>query len=340
MRSTVLVEVIRGGAVEARHRGAVAIVDFDGNDAAGVGSTNEPVFIRSAVKPFVSALLVSSGAADALGITAGELAVAASSHGGTDEAATAVHSLLARAGRTEDDLRNGTGGPTDAETGRRLELDRSGPGPVRQMCSGEHAAMLALATHCGWPIDGYYEAEHPVQRAIGELVGRVFGIDPKGDLAIDDCAVPTWRVPLGAIARAYAWFARPDRLPAELGDLAEPFARVREAMTENADRIGGPGEFDGDLTGADGAFVAKEGAEGLLAVGSLARGLGLAMSIEDGDKTRRATPVVALAALADLRLLDEATAGWLRERHWQPIVDSVGRSVGELRPAFRLVPGE
>jgi L-asparaginase II len=340
MRSETLVEIVRGDSVEARHRGAVVVVDCQGGEAHVAGDAQRLVFVRSAIKPFVAALVVASGAADALGLEPAEIAVAAGSHGGTDEDAALVQRLLERAGASEDDLHNGTGGPADEATKIRLAAAGVEAGPVRQMCSGEHAAILGLAAHSGWSSGNYWRAAHPAQRAIDALVERLFGAENIAERATDDCGLPTWRVPLASIARAYAWLARPERLPDELHDLIQPFSRVRDAMLAHPDRVSGPGQLDTDLTATDRAFVAKEGAEGLLGIGCVGTGLGVALSIDDGDKTRRAAAVVAIATLARLGLLDDKAEARLRDRYWPKMVDSVGRTVGEARPAFHLPAGE
>jgi L-asparaginase II len=340
MRSETLVEIYRGGVVETRHRGSLVVVDCQGNDVHVAGDPDRLVFLRSAIKPFVSALVVASGAADALGYGPAEIAVAAGSHGGTDEDAMLVTRMLDRAGCTERDLRNGTDGPADEATKVRLAAAGTEGGPMRQMCSGEHASILGLAAHSGWPTDGYWREDHPAQQAIEHLVDRLFRGDEPPLRVIDDCGLPTWRIPLASVARGYAWLARPERLPDELSDLREPFARVRDAMLAHPERISGPNQLDTDLTAADGGFVAKEGAEGLLGIGCVGAGLGVALTIDDGDKTRRAAAVVAIEALARLGVLEAGPERDLRARHWPTFEDPLHRTVAEARAAFHLPSAE
>ena len=47
----VLVEVTRGGMVESRHRGAVAVVDALGKVIFSAGDVSAPVYARSSAKP-------------------------------------------------------------------------------------------------------------------------------------------------------------------------------------------------------------------------------------------------------------------------------------------------
>lgn len=82
MDDPVLVEVLRGGLVESRHRGAVAVVDAAGAAVLTLGDVERPVFPRSAVKALQALPLIESGAADAYSLGEAQLAVACASHSG------------------------------------------------------------------------------------------------------------------------------------------------------------------------------------------------------------------------------------------------------------------
>jgi len=78
----VTVEVLRGEAVESRHRGAISIVDAAGKTVFSLGDVEKPIFPRSAIKALQALPLVESGIADRLGLTAQEISLACSSHSG------------------------------------------------------------------------------------------------------------------------------------------------------------------------------------------------------------------------------------------------------------------
>jgi L-asparaginase II len=98
------------------------------------------------------------------------------------------------------------------------------------------------------------------------------------------------------------------------------------------------------MRAAPGRLVSKGGAEGVQAVGVLdggqerARGaVGLALKIEDGDGARRARSAATIAALRQLRALDEeVVASRLAELASPPIRDPRGEPSGEVRAAFIL----
>jgi L-asparaginase II len=91
----VLAEATRGGIVESFHRGALAIVDADGAVHTALGDVERPIFPRSAVKVLQALPLVESGAADRLGLTDEELAIACASHGGEERHARTAAAMLA-----------------------------------------------------------------------------------------------------------------------------------------------------------------------------------------------------------------------------------------------------
>ena len=71
-----MIEVVRGGIVESRHRVHVAVADHRGRLVAFTGDHALEVFYRSAAKPFQALPLVEDGVVERLGITEPELALA------------------------------------------------------------------------------------------------------------------------------------------------------------------------------------------------------------------------------------------------------------------------
>src|SRR5690606_10328997 len=104
MTNPVLVEVTRGNLVESRHRGMVVAVDGDGTVVFSRGDIDAAVFPRSACKAMQGLPLIESGAADADGFGAKDLALACSSHSGEPEHARLAASMLAAAGLDESVL--------------------------------------------------------------------------------------------------------------------------------------------------------------------------------------------------------------------------------------------
>jgi L-asparaginase II len=346
----VLVEVRRGDIVESRHRGHVVQVGPTGEVERAVGDPDVVVTLRSTVKPFALVTLLESGAADDLRLSSHEVAVMAGSHTGEDRHVRTLQAVFRRAGVSQATLACGSVGmPLDRTTAARLARDGEEAGAIRHMCSGYHTALILLSRFAGWPLDGYAAPDHPAQVAARETVARLFGVRSRALVsAVDDCGVPTYAFPLVAVARAYLLLAHPEgAAEPEFARSAATLTRVRDAMIEAPDMVGGPRDaLDTELMRRrPGVLVSKAGAEGLRAVGLLggSRGdgrgpAGLALSIEDGDGFRRASRAATVEALAQVGVLDEDDVRALDPFHRSVSRGPSGEVIATTVPGFQLAP--
>jgi L-asparaginase II len=316
----VLVEVMRGDAVESRHRGAMAIVDADGALVAAWGDVARPVFPRSAVKLLQALPLVESGAADAYRVGEVELALACASHSGEPAHVEAVAAWLARLGLTEADLECGPHPPGDEVAAFVLLRRGAAPGALHNNCSGKHAGFLTTARHLGEPTPGYIRPDHPVQVRVGKAVAEMARIDLAAlPTAVDGCGIPTLALPLTALAGAFARVADPADLPEPRRKAVE---RLRRAVVAQPFFCGGSQRYDTEVIAATGGHVLpKTGAEGVHVAAIPELRIGIALKADDGAK--RAAEVMMTTALRALRLLPPAPA--VPVRNW------AGLKVGEVR---------
>ena len=322
------------------------MVDASGALLASVGDPDEVVFLRSAAKPFQLAPFVASGRLDGYDFPAPTeaLAVMAASHSGEDRHVRTVQALLRVGGLTREVLACGTHAPFDRETAERLIRDGEPTSTLRHNCSGKHAGMALHAKAAGWPVETYWQPDHPIQQAALETVAAMS--DTTADsiaTATDGCGVVTFALPLRGLALAFARLADPSGVadPA----LRSAVKRIRDAMMAHPEMVGGERRrLDTALMrAAPGKAVAKGGAEGVQAVGVLpavhARGdgsMGLALKVEDGDGARRARDVAICAALSQLGVLDDAALQRLGPHAAPPVTDPRGEISGEVRVAFSV----
>jgi len=333
MDNPVLVEMTRGTAVESRHRGAVHVTDADGATVLAIGDGERRVFPRSAVKALQALPLVESGIADRLGLTDAELALACASHSGEPEHKAAAASMLAKAGQDETCLECGAHWPLGEAAHRALAAAGQAPTPLHNNCSGKHAGFVCLACGLDEAPKGYSGAGHPVQRAVRDALEDLTGVAHTADvMGIDGCSIPTYAVPLTALAVGFARFG------AGLGmarDRAAAARRIRDAVARHPFMVAGTGRFDTRLMGILGerAFV-KTGAEGVYCAALPSVGYGIAVKMDDGAG-RAAEIVMAALILRLLPLSDEdrvpveAMARPLL-RNWNGIVVGEARAAGPL----------
>ena len=309
----------RGSVAEAAVRGHAAVVDARGALLGAIGDAEVVVPLRSCVKPIQAVPFVEL-AADQLGVTSEEIAIACASHYGEDIHATTVRRLLARVRLDEAALACGPQLPVDPGSARRLLAAGMAPQRIHNNCSGKHAGMLAVCVVAGWPVEGYADREHPCQQAVGAALARVLGVSLEGaPWGIDGCGLPTYGVPLRALAGAFA-----------AGQQEATFRRCQEAMAAHPLLVAGTGAFDTALLDhAGNAITGKIGGAALWAGVLRASGVGIAVKLEAGNI--EAIPPVALAILQRLGALRQQLPAALerfarpRLRNWE------GEVVGETR---------
>jgi L-asparaginase II len=327
----VLVEVTRGSAVESRHRGAAVVADARGGVLLALGDVEAPVFPRSAVKALQALPLIESGAADRYGLSDAELALACASHSGEPVHVETAAGMLAKAGLDAGCLECGAHWPSGEAAGRALA--GRAPTQLHNNCSGKHAGFLCLACHEGVDPAGYVRPEHPVQEHVRASLEAATGVRHDArNRGVDGCSIPTYAVPLAALARAFAGFGTGEGL--EPGRAAAA-ARLRRAAAAHPDMVAGGVRFDTRIMGALGerAFT-KTGAEGVYCAALPEVGLGIAVKCDDGAG-RAAEAVMARLIARHLPLVGaqaDTVAGAARPtlRNWNGVVVGEARTVGPL----------
>ena len=310
------IEQLRGGLVETVHPVSAALSDGErtvwsiGDD---VGS-----FWRSGSKPMQ---LVSS--LEALGdsdLPEEDLAIGAASHSGQPFHVARVQALLARFGLDVSGLRCGAHWPVHEPSAREL----SACTPLHSNCSGKHTFMLAAAAAQGWDPD-YLPLAHPLQQRNHARIEEWCGT--RAATAVDGCGVPTFFVPVRAMARAFA------RLAHEMGDgtaaSLSGAGRIGWAMYRHPQLVSGEGRLDLAVTrGAAEPLTCKIGAEGLFCIALPTRRQGLVIKVATGNTD--AVAVAVKAVLAEVTPGVLPAAGW----PWETVANVVGRPVGERRAVW------
>jgi L-asparaginase II len=317
MTNPVLAEVVRGGAVESRHEGAV-------------GDIGRAVFPRSAVKVIQALPLVESGAADAFGFGDRELALACASHNGEAAHADLARAMLGRTGLDEAALECGAHWPSYQEA--TLALARSGQkaSALHNNCSGKHAGFVCACRHMGLDHKGYVKIGHDYQRLIAgtmtEVTGARHGAENAG---IDGCSIPTYAVPLSNLAHGFAKLATGQGLgPAR----AQAAKRLFAACMAEPFYVAGTARADTEMMkAANGRVFVKVGAEGVYCGAVPELGLGFALKIDDG--AGRAAEAAVAGLLARLLKDDAELAGAFAGMASVTMTNWNGIEVGQVRAA-------
>jgi L-asparaginase II len=328
----VLVEVTRGGRVESSHRGAAIVLDAAGGTVFTTGDVDQTVYPRSAVKALLALPLVETGAADRLGLTEAEIAFACSSHNGEDFHVAAATSMLAKAGRDLSTLECGIQWPAYDKATRALAASGSTASALHNNCSGKHSGFICLACDRGDDPTGYVQPDHPTMRVItAALADMTSARLDASNMAIDGCSIPTFAIPLRALALAFARFGSGQGRSA---DRAAAARRIRAAVAAHPEMVAGTGRFDTKLMAALGARVfVKSGAEGVFCGAIPELGLGIAVKCDDG--AGRAAQI-ATAALVARFLPQNGDLTILEELAHPTVTNWNGIHVGDMRPTAAL----
>ena len=336
----VLVEVLRGETLESSHRGALAVLDADGAILASLGDIDRPIFPRSAVKLLQALPLVESGAAEQLGLTDDQLALACASHNGEAAHVSAATAMLDKAGLSVAELECGAHWPSLDTAARALAAAGQTPSGLHNNCSGKHSGFLCLACAIRGGVDlqqyvkGYMHPEHPVMREVTGALQAVTGFDPNSaPQGTDGCSIPTFGIALRRLALGFARVGTGVGLRDGHWHAAQ---RLRRAIASAPFMLAGTGRFDTRVMQQLGERVCcKVGAEGVFCAALPGLGLGVAIKIDDGNNSRAAEVAMACvieAALrpsgADAEVLHSLSRPTLR--NWN------GIQVGQLRPAAAL----
>jgi L-asparaginase II len=284
---TPLVAATRDGLVESVHYGSAIALEADGTTVAAAGDPLAPFYPRSSLKPLQAVAMVRAG----LQLPADLLALAAASHSGGAKHRQGALRILEQHGLSVSDFGNSRDlpyGPAEREEwlrngGRATQLT--------QNCSGKHAAMAATCSINGWPVKGYLDPSHPLQRLVAATVTELTGEEPSA-LSTDGCGTPLYAKTLPGMARAFGTIAR-----AAADDDGSAEAAVGLAMQQHPDMVAGEGRDVTELMRLLPGAVAKDGFEGVQLVG-LADGRSAAVKISDGgDRARMPATLKLLEAL-------------------------------------------
>ena len=325
-----LIETYRGGTLECRHFGAVAVTDTKGKVVAHAGDPHWMSFSRSALKALQALPFVQGGGPKLFGFTRENIAMMCSSHSGEPMHVTQVQGMLDKAGVPAKALQCGCHMPYYVEAGIAPPPDVVDE--RHNNCSGKHAGFLAHCVQHGWPLGNYIAPGHPLQQAIRRDVARVVGVASEDlKLGIDGCSAPNFAMPLASLARGYA------RLASGAADteFGESFAQLGDAMIAHPDLVSGSARSDQAFMRAGrGDWVTKAGADGVQAVASKSRGQGFVVKISDGNKV--AVQAATVGVLDQLGWLDARQKDELRPWRFEAIANAKGTQVGERKSVVTL----
>lgn len=309
--SAPIAQVVRSEFVEGRHYGSAVVVDAAGQILWSVGDVATQIFPRSSNKLMQGLAMVRAG----LPAKGELLALSCASHSAEEFHLEGVHSLLNAANLDVDSLRCPPDWPLDPVQKDTVLAEGLEKESLFMNCSGKHAAMLFTCVINGWDTRSYLDLAHPLQQACKATIEEVTG-EKIEHIGIDGCGAPVMSTSLIGLARAFGKFA---------GPVASSEQKlIADAIRQNPQYLGGTRRDVTKLMQGVPGLLAKDGAEGVYAIG-LGDGRALALKVDDGAD--RARIVVANSILK--KVLNVVSAEVDRQLTSQVLLGA-GKPVGQI----------
>lgn len=275
----VLVETIRGEILESFHRGAICVVDHQGDIQFSAGDPYQLTYPRSALKFFQQIPLVESGALEKYDITDQELAVMCGSHNGEEVHVNAVQSILKKIGLDKSYLQCGPQYPTLSDDRTTFyKYDRS-PEDIHNNCSGKHAGFLTLCRYWDMPVANYLDYDHPVQERVREVIADMHEVSHESLKAgRDGCSAPIFGMTIFQQAVGYK-----NLIKSPNNSHHKACERLISVIQEHPYMLAGKKRYCTELMEKAGSqVIGKTGAEGIFSMALPQKGLGATVKIDDG----------------------------------------------------------
>ena len=332
----VVARTYRGSIRDLEHHGRIVVADIHGNVLYHYGDAFAVTFARSGAKPFQAVALCESGALEAYGITAQELAVVCASHNGQPSHVELVKHILQKGGLTPAQLLCGDAYPIFEESKRDMIRQGQPPDPIHCDCSGKHAGMLLAAKFLGEDLTNYSDPGSPTQRRINEVICDICSCGP-GELhfAVDGCGLPVHALPMVKLAQGYARMSEPVVFSEKR---AAAVCRVTQAMTAHPFEVAGTGRLcTGLMLHFGDRIFCKSGAASFYGIGLKNQGVGIVVKLEDGCS--EFMPGVVLHILSGLHIISSQEAEQMGEYWDVNIYNHHNQIVGRREIDFALRSG-
>ncbi|MDG0816096.1 asparaginase [Bdellovibrio svalbardensis] len=328
-KQPIIVEVVRGQAVESVHQVMVAVVNEGGSLLHSWGNALYLTFPRSAIKMLQAIPLIESGAADKFQLEEKHIALACASHRGEKAHLEALSQWMEKAKIPESCYVCGPHLPYNEASAHDFIRRGQKPTVLCNNCAGKHSAIISTCLHLGENPEGYEKLDHNAQKRLRKVLTETMKYDhAKAASGIDGCGIPSYAVPLQHIATGMSVFVNSKEAPARKAACE----RILKAVTNNPFFISGSDEFaTAVIEKTQGRAIVKGGAEGVMAGFLPEKKMAFALKCADG--AGRATQLATVQLLLQLGGLTLEEAKSLSKYSQPSVTNWKGDVVGQLRIA-------
>ncbi|QSX06760.1 asparaginase [Sedimentibacter sp. zth1] len=328
-----LVNTYRSELLDLFTTGSIAVVDLHNNLLYYAGNPDKVSYARSSAKLMQAMVPVACGATKEYNYTEQEIAQICASHSGEEIHVNTVRSILKKIGLDESYLQCGPHYPFKEDVAQNMKDNGIKPLDIHNNCSGKHTGMLTTVKYMNEDLDTYYKTEHPHQKRIIDMIGRICNYDPKKIIiGLDGCGVPVHAMPLRTFAYGMARMGDPSTLDK---DLQESAKTVINAVMKYPLNTSGSDRIDYKIISKyPGKVVVKSGANGYFAGCLPDRGIGFAIKTNDGLSKMRNVALIEL--LHQIGLIPEEDLAYFDAEYKPKDYNHKGEFVGSSEACFKL----
>jgi L-asparaginase II len=327
-----LVEETRAGLLENVHIGMICGVNDQSQTCYQIGDDRHYTYFRSAAKPFQALPIFLTNIITKYGLTEEEAALFTASHRGESYHITALESMLRKLPVNEEELYCPPSYPLNVQS--KEDMIRNGTKKRRlyHNCSGKHMGFITVCLELGYPIEGYWKKDHPLQLQILSILSLLSEL-PVSEIytGIDGCGVPVFAVPLKNMAAVYLKLACPDIIQ----DL--PMQNALKKMTaimNNQYNMIASEHFICSILLKDKNIIAKGGAQGVYCFGLKNERLGFALKVLNGSED--VWPNIVASILEQMNYNNKETITRLRALRPSIMRNDAGVEVGYINERFSI----
>lgn len=328
-KQPLIVEVLRGPVVESLHQVMAVVVNEVGSVTHYWGNPAFLTMPRSAIKMLQALPLIESGAAEKFNLEEKHIALACSSHRGEKDHLVALAQWLEKAGIKESQFICGPHLPYHEESAHEMIRRGAKPTVLCNNCAGKHAGIISTCLHLGEDPAGYEKYEHNAQKRLRKVLSEAMRVDhSKVPHGVDGCGIPTYAVPLQAMAVGMATFINPKESSAR--KLAAE--RILRAVKSHPFYVSGSDNFaTAVIEKSQGRTIVKGGAEGVFC-GVLPEKK-VAFAVKAADGAGRAAQAATASLLLQLGGLSVDEFKALAPYTMPTVTNWKGDVVGQIRIA-------
>lgn len=333
MDMVTLVEETRAGIVENVHFGMICGVNEKLETIYHSGDSNHYTYYRSAAKPFQALQVFLSDIITKYGLTSEEAALFTASHRGEPYHITALESMLKKLPVHESELCCPCSYPLNAEPREKMIQKNMEKRRLYHNCAGKHMGFITVCRELGYPVEGYWEVEHPLQQQILQILSDLAEI-PLSEIKIglDGCGVPVFAIPLKNMALTYLKLACTELIKDPY--MQKAVTKMTSIMNEHP-RMVASDNFICSVLLQDQNIVAKGGAQGVYCFGLKNERLGFALKVLNGSED--VWPVIVAGILEQIGYENKKTISRLRGLRPSIIKNDAGVEVGNIHEKFALI---